>query len=384
MNTQLIKLIEQGNQHRADHEPEKSLKCYAQVFVEDPDNAPAFCNYGNVMRELGHPQRAIPFLQNSILLDPTNITAQFNLAVAYLLIGDYQKGWPAYETRWNYEHLAGTEPKYSQPRWRGEDLKDKTILVVGEQGHGDCIQFVRFVYNLHVMGAKVKLQVTDGLIPLLESSPIINKIAGYTTDMGEFDYWVPIMSIPGILGITLDNLPKVQNYLNANTNLVQDWLARLGPKYKMRIGFSWSGRRDAWLNQHKGVPFPVILDLIKSNPQYEWINLQIDATEDEEIALANAGVTRYPGSIASFADTAALITILDVVISVDTAISHLAGSLGRPTWIMLNQYATDWRWLLDRDSSPWYSSVRLFRQPKMGDWDSVTKKVSKFLSWFKV
>ena len=382
MNT--TELIDAGNQHRSNNEPERALQCYAMAFVQDPDCAAAFNNYGNVMRECGHPQRAIPFLQHAALLDPNNITAHFNLAVSYLLSGDYARGWPAYESRWNYEHLAGTEPKFSQPRWRGEDINGKTILVVGEQGHGDCIQFVRFVYNLHLMGAKIKLQVTDGLIPLLNTSEIIENVAGYNSDMGEFDYWVPIMSIPGILGVTLDNLPKVQSYLHANATLTKQWQERLGPKYKMRVGFSWSGRRDSWLNQHKGVPFPVMLEMIKNNPQYEWINLQVDATEDEELALADVGVTRYPGTIASFADTAALMMHLDVVISVDTAITHLAGALGRPVWIMLNAFATDWRWLLDRDSSPWYSSARLFRQPKMGDWESVTKKIAQYLSWYKV
>jgi ADP-heptose:LPS heptosyltransferase len=299
-------------------------------------------------------------------------------------MGNYSQGWPAYEARWDYEHLAGTEPKFAQPRWRGEDLKDKTILVVGEQGHGDNIQFCRFLFNLHVMGAKIKLQVTDGLIPLLRNSNIIESVGTYVTDMGEFDYWVPIMSIPGILGVTLENLPAQVSYLNAEDRLVKEWLQRLGPKKKMRVGFSWSGRRDSWLNQHKGMPFETMLQLIRDNPDYEWVNLQIDATTDEEMALEDAGVTRYPGSITSFSDTAALISCMDVVISVDTAIAHLSGALGRPTWIMIQKFATDWRWLLHRESSPWYSTARLFRQPDFDDWNSVTKKIAQYLSWFKV
>jgi hypothetical protein len=377
-------LIEAGNQHRANHAPEQALQCYAQAFVQDPDCAAAFNNYGNVQREMGHPDRAVPFLQHAATLDPANITAKFNLAVCYLLQGNYAQGWPAYESRWDYEHLAGTEPRYSQPRWRGEDLQGKTILVVGEQGHGDCIQFVRFVYNLHEQGAGVKLQVTDGLIPLLSSSNIIQQVTGYAQDPGHFDYWVPIMSIPGILGITVENLPRIQSYMSADPALHAAWLERLGPKRRMRVGISWSGRRDAWLNQHKGVPFETVLDMIRSAPEYEWINLQIDVTDDEERALADAGVTRYPGSITSFADTAALIMCADVVISVDTAITHLAGSLGRPVWVMLNQYSCDWRWLLNRDSSPWYSTARLFRQPVRGDWASVTRKITQYLGWFKV
>ena len=377
-------IIEQGNQYRADNQPEAALQCYAEAMRQDRQSAAAFNNYGNVLREVGEPEGAIPFLTRSIQLDPNNITAQFNLAVAYLLSGNYAQGWPAYEVRFNYEHLAGTFPKFTQPRWTGQDLKGKTILVIGEQGHGDNIQFVRFLYNLHVMGAEIILQVTDGLVPMLSGSPIIKRVSGYDYSVSDFDYWVPIMSIPGILGITLQNLPSPMNYLNADGGLQQQWLQKLGPKKRMRVGFSWSGRRDAWLNRHKGMPFEDMLKMIQANPQYEWINLQIDATDEETAALESAGVTMYPGSIQSFADTAALIVNLDVVVSVDTAIAHLAGALGRPTWIMLNWFAVDWRWLLNRDSSPWYSTARLFRQPAMGDWASVTKKVSQFLGWFKV
>ena len=382
MDTQL--LIAQGNEYRAQNQPTEALKCYAQAFVEDMDLAAAWNNYGNVMRECGQPARAVPFLQHAIVLEPQNVTALFNLAVSYLIQGNYAQGWPLYEVRWNYEHLAGQLPKHTQPRWTGQDLKDKTILVEGEQGHGDNIQFVRFLWNLHVAGAKIKLKVTDGLIPLLSNSPIIERVGGYLDDVGEFDYWTPIMSIPGILGITLENLPKPVNYLNVDQNKQQEWLQILGPKTRMRVGFCWSGRRDAWLNRHKGMPFEDMLDLIRTNSQYEWVNLQIDATPEEEAALVEVGVKAYPGSITSFVDTAALIMAMDVVIGVDTAVSHLSGALGRPTWIMLNWFGTDWRWLLNRDDSPWYSTARLFRQPAMGDWASVKKKVSQYLSWMKV
>ena len=377
-------LIEQGNTFRSERQPLQALQCYAQAFVQDPDSVAAWNNYGNVMRECGQPARAIPFLQHACVMAPEHVTSQFNLAVAYLMTGDYNRGWAQYEWRWKYEHLDGTLPNYPQPRWTGQDLKGKTVLVQGEQGHGDNIQFVRFLYNLHVMGARLKLKVTDGLIPLLSAGSIIEKVMSYTEEDTEFDYWVPIMSIPGILGITLDNLPKPRNYLNADAGLQKQWLDILGPKKRMRVGFSWSGRRDAWLNQHKGMPFPEIVELIKTNPQYEWVNLQIDATEEESKVLAELGVTMYPGAIRSFAETAALIMAMDVVISVDTAIAHLSGSLGRPTWIMLNWFGSDWRWLTVREDSPWYSTARIFRQPAMDDWKSVSKQVSQYLSWFKV
>ena len=382
MDTQL--LIAQGNEYRAQNQPTEALKCYAQAFVEDMDLAAAWNNYGNVMRECGQPARAVPFLQHAIALEPQNVTAHFNLAVSYLIQGNYAQGWPLYEVRWNYEHLAGQLPKHTQPRWTGQDLKDKIILVEGEQGHGDNIQFVRFLWNLHVAGAKIKLKVTDGLIPLLSNSPIIEQVGSYLDDVGEFDYWTPIMSIPGIVGSTLENLACVQYYLTADAKLQQAWQQRLGPKTRLRVGFCWSGRRDTWINRHKAMPFGEMLALIKRNPAYEWVNLQCDCTAEEEAELLSAGVKAYPGAIQTFADSAALLMHMDVVLAVDTAVAHLAGALGRPVWVMLSQFALDWRWLLDRDSSPWYSTARLFRQPTMGAWTSVTEKIHKFLSWYKI
>jgi Glycosyltransferase family 9 (heptosyltransferase) len=376
-------LIAQGNQAREDNNPELALSCYAQALTQDRHSASAFNNYGNVLRECGEPEAAIPFLMRSIQLAPTHPTAQFNLAVAFLLSGDYVHGWPQYESRWNYEHLAGTLPNYTQPRWTGQDLTDKTVLVLGEQGHGDNIQFVRFLGDLTSRGARVILAVNASLKPLLQG-PAVPEIVCPGDPIPEFDYWIPVMSLPAVLGNTLENLAPVQFYLTADSELQRQWQQRLGPKTRLRVGFCWSGRRDTWINRHKGMPFETMLALIRRNPDYEWINLQCDCTAEEEAELVAAGVTAYPGAIKSFADSAALIMHMDVVLSVDTAVAHLAGALGRPVWVMLSQFALDWRWLLNRDDSPWYTSARLFRQPKMGDWASVTEKVHKFLSWYKV
>ena len=382
MDTEQI--IQLGNRAREDNDPEKALSYYAQAFVQDRHSAGAFNNYGNVLRECGDPTGAIPFLQRAITLAPQAAVAHFNLAVAYLLSGDYIRGWPQYESRWNFEHLDGTLPNFVQPRWTGQDLKDKTILVLGEQGLGDTIQFVRFLWNLHLLGAKIILQVNSNLAPLFQNSPIITQIVDVKGEPSGFDYWVPTMSIPGILGITLENLPQPVSYLSAREDLVKAWQKKLGPKNKLRVGFCWSGRPDSWINRHKAMPFETMLDLIKRNPDYEWVNLQVECSAEQNEELSKSGVANYSNAIFSFADTAALIQNLDVVLSVDTAVGHLAGSLGRPTWIMLNAYGTDWRWLLDRDSSPWYSSARLFRQPKMGDWKSVADKIHQYLSWFKI
>jgi len=382
MNTEL--LIAHGNQCREENNPEAALAYYAQAFIQDRYSSGAFCNYGNVLRECGDPDGAIPFLQRSIQLDPNNITSQFNLAVAYLLKGDYTHGWPQYEWRWRYEHLNGLLPNLVQPRWTGQDLKNKTIIVLAEQGHGDNIQFIRFVKDLNERGGRVIVQVNDNLIPLFQTIPGISKLHSPAEAVSEFDYWTPIMSIPGVIGTTLENLDRAQFYLKADERLIKSWLEKLGPKKRLRVGFCWSGSRDTWINRHKAMPFETMLSLIKRNPNYEWINLQCDCTAEEEATLISAGVSAYPGSIGNFADSAALLHHLDVVLGVDTAVSHLAGALGRPVWVMLNQFGQDWRWLLNRDSSPWYSTARLFRQPTMGDWTSVTERIHQYLTWFKI
>jgi hypothetical protein len=376
-------LIALGNQAREENNPELALSYYAQAMIQDRNSASAFNNYGNVLRECGDPQGGIPFLSRSIQLAPEHPTARFNLAVALLLSGDYKQGWSAYESRWNYEHLAGTLPNYTQPRWTGQDLTDKTVLIMGEQGHGDNIQFVRFIGDLKGRGARVILAVSENLKPLFLGEAIPDIVCP-GDPLPTFDYWIPIMSIPAVIGTTVENLASVQYYLTADNELQRQWQQKLGPKNRLRVGFCWSGRRDTWINRHKAMPFETMLELIKRNPNYEWVNLQCDCTAEEEAELVANGVTAYPGAIRNFADSAALLMHMDVVLAVDTAVAHLAGALGRPVWVMLSQFALDWRWLLDRDSSPWYTTARLFRQPKMGDWASVTDKIHKFLSWYKI
>ena len=380
-------LIAQGNTYREQHLPEQALQQYATAMATDRGSSGAFNNYGNVLREIGDPVGAVPFLQRAIQLDPANVTHHFNLAVAYLLSGDYVRGWPAYEARHNFEHLKGTIPNYPWPVWNGEDLTGKTIFIRGEQGHGDIIQFVRFIQNLKNIGGTVTVQVTNGLIPLIQSSEIGRgvRVIGYAENPGDaFDYWLPIMSLPGKLNVRVDNLPTVIQYLNPDPALVADWRRNLGVKNRLRVGFAWSGRRDSWINQHKAMPFETMLGLIGSHADYEWYNLQTDCTAEEEKELVSAGVRCFPGGVNSFADTAALVANLDVVVSVDTATAHLAAALGKPTWIMLNNYAPCWRWLLNRDDTPWYATARLFRQPQMGDWATVVERIKLHLRLFKI
>jgi len=378
-------LLEQGNQHRADHQPELALKCYAAILGEDFNHGSAFNNYGNVLREMGYPARAIPFLYAACDIEPGNVTATFNLAVAHLLKGDYELGWAFYESRWRYEHMAGVKPQLPKPEWTGEDLKDKTILVVGEQGLGDQIQFLRFTANLQSAGAKIKLVLSPG-VKALFPGPAGNITGIYESgeDLGEYDYWIPMMSIPRVIKLRLDTIAHQLQYVAATPDKAKEWADRLGAKKRMRIGVCWRGRTDSWIHNHKAMPVEKMAELICRNPEHQWINLNVDATDEESQIIIAAGGECYPGTINNFADTAGLMHHLDLVISVDTANAHLAGAMGRPVWIPLNAYGNCWRWLLKREDSPWYPSARLFRQPKMGDWDSVVNKLHKFLGFFKI
>ena len=377
-------LVEQGNSFRSQWRYADSLACYAQAFVADPDCISAWNNYGNVMREMGYPERALPFLEHCLAMAPDHSVANFNRAVALLAMGDYDRGWSAYESRWNYEHLAGTLPDFPQPRWTGQDLRDKTVLLIGEQGLGDTIQFARYAIDLGQRGARLILAVPGGLKSLFSPTGCIVATVGFGEDLPPFDFWAPMMSVPGVLDVTLQNLRRDLSYIRPAQDLAAQWANRLGAKQRLRVGLCWSGRRDTWINQHKSMPFPVVLDMIRRAPQHDWINLQVDATPEEDQALDAAGVLRFPGTIASMADTAALIHNLDVVVSVDTAVAHLSGALGRPTWIMLNRYGCDWRWLTNREDCPWYPAARLFRQTEYNDWQSVTDRVIRHLDLFKI
>ena len=379
-------LIDAGIAYREQTEPEKCLQCFGQAFILEPDSAAAFNNYGNTLREMGLPLRSIPFLQHACILDPNLSTAHFNLAVAMLLAGDLRNGMRQYESRWNFEHLQGMLPVFSQPKWRGEDLSDKTILVLGEQGHGDILQFSRFVADLKRYNPKkICFQVGPDMVELLQSSKIFKdiEVANYLKGLPEFDAWSMLMSLPIGLNSEYSTLDSPLQYLEAPQRSIKEWQQRLGPKTQQRIGIGWSGRRDTWINRHKSVKFENVVDLIQRNPGHQWINLQADATDEENAVLTELGVGQYPNTIRDWSDTAGLVHHLDLVIGVDTSVSHLAGAMGRPLWVMLPQYALDWRWLLDRDDSPWYPSAKLFRQPVRGDWNSVVDRITQYLGWWK-
>ena len=377
-------LIFLGNDFRSKDQYDLALKHYAQAFVEDRNNIHAWNNYGNVLREIGEPKKAIPFLQHAIAIDPDFVTAHFNLAVAYLLDGQYTEGWDKYEWRWRYEHLNGTLPKLTKPRWTGQSLNGKTVLVISEQGFGDCIQFARFFSDLIKKNASIKYLTMASLTRLFTSNTLVQKVTHSYEAIGDFDYWIPMMSLPSVLNVTFENLAHSSRYIQTSNENTQKWRSILGPKKGIRIGICYSGRRDNWVNKYKGVPIAHFMALVQKFPDHEWINLQVEPANNEEQTLKDNNVRCFDGMIQDWHDTAGLLSNLDIVISIDTSVAHLAGAMSIPTYIPLTKFAVDWRWGLMNDTTPWYPTVRLFRQEDFGNWTTVFDKIANTVQIFKL
>jgi tetratricopeptide (TPR) repeat protein len=353
---------------------------YEQVLRHDPSFAVAWQEMGCALYDMGEFDSAAHAFERALQLRPDLALATFNRALIRLLQGDLRGGWHGYEARWRV-HGSGNE--ISQPRWSGETpLVGRTLLVHAEQGLGDTIQFVRYVPNVAKRAARVILEVQPELSALLE--PLAQAWGVHLITQGEprpaFDCHCPLLSLPLACNTTLTTIPEQQAYLAPLPADVERWRGTLAVLKQRRIGVVWSGRVKA-RGEHRALPLAQLEPLL-AQPGIDWILLQKDPPASDRAALERitrlsaVHVPAYP--LENFAATAALIAQLDCVISIDTSVAHVAAALGKPTWIML-PYAPDWRWLLERENSPWYPSVRLFRQTAPDDWSGVLERVQQAL-----
>ena len=296
--------------------------------------------------------------------------------------GDFERGWQAYENRWNindYDILLGKR-FFRVPLWLGkETIKGKTILLYGEQGLGDFIQFSRYAKLVADMGAKVILETPESLFELMKNLAGVSQLVMKGQELPPFDYQCPLLSLPLAMKTTLATIPTAGSYLRSNCEKVNRWQLRLGEKRKKRVGIAWSstsGFKNDALRSLK------LDDFVKALPpeEFEYICLQKELKEqDREFFQGYKNIQFYGQELNNLDDTAALIECIDLVVSTCTSIPHLSAALGKETWILLS-YVPDWRWLLDREDSPWYPSVRLFRQQLIGDWNGVLERVREELS----
>jgi hypothetical protein len=269
----------------------------------------------------------------------------------------------------------------NKPTWLGaEPLQGKTILIYGEQGLGDFIQFCRYVKLVAGLGANVILEVPEALTGLMEGLDGISQLVIKGEELPFFDYQCPLLSLPLAFKTKLDTIPNSSGYINLDNHLnkVMEWKARLGSKLNPRVGLVWSGNQHHKNDHNRSLLLADILPFLPG--QFEYISLQKEIREVDKLTLdSNPHILSFTGYLNDFVDTAALIDNLDLVISVDTSVAHLSGALGKRALVLLPN-VPDWRWLLDVDDSPWYPSMKLFRQPAIGDWSSVLDKVKLDLS----
>lgn len=362
---------------------EEALAAYDHALQLMPDSTEALYNRAATLEELQRYDEAIQAYGRVPQNDPNFQSARWNTALANLKLGNLETGWRQYEQRWQTEQMRKTQRYFSQPLWLGqESLLGKTILVHSEQGFGDTLQFVRYVPLLAERGARVILQVQPALKPLLAKVKGVAVLLATGEQPPAFDLHCPLMSLPLALEtFALSDIPN-QTYLAADPAKSESWRVRLGDKHKPRVGLVWSGSNpranspaSKRLDAVRSVPFGALSPLLQ-NDAVDYYALQVGEEALMQLRMHGDGkrVADYSRELHDFSDTAALIDNLDLVISVDTAVAHLAGAMGKPVWL-LNRHNPDWRWLLERSDSPWYPSMRIFRQSKAGDWSDVIRQV---------
>ena len=357
-------------------QPERALVLCAanqNIAMDDPIT---HINHGYVLAALNRLEEALLAYDRALKLKPDEAEAHYNRAFALLTLGRLEEGWLGYEYR-NLRRKTLAVRKYSQPIWWGrQTLKDQRLFVYAEQGFGDTIQFSRYALMAAAEGAKPVLAVQNPLRRLFKDFDPGVTIIGQNEVPGEFDLHCPILSLPLAFGTRLETIPAWPNgYLKAGDEDVAGWAKRL-PAGRRRIGLVWSGSTLHNNDANRSIPLAMLAPLLESGDF--WISLQKEVRKADEPILQATGLLDASGELGDFADTAALIAALDLVIAVDTSVAHLAGALGKPTWLML-PFAADFRWLLKREDSPWYPNMRLFRQQRPGDWHGVIARVSAAL-----
>jgi Flp pilus assembly protein TadD len=339
-----------------------------------PSYAPAHNNLGFLDMEDGALDTAEALFKAAIRLKPDYADAHWNLGLVRLLQGDFEQGWAGYE--WRLRLKGAPPPPFAQSAWTGGDLDGRTILLTAEQGAGDAIQFIRYAPLLQGRGARVRVLVQPPLTKLFSAAKGVDGAVAVGQPLPPFDVHAPLPSLPGLFKTRLETIPGAVPYFEADPSAVEAWRARLNPRPGLKVGLVWRGNPGHSRDRIRSMPAEALAALTDT-PGIQFVSLQMNAGADELAALGT--VEDLTAGLCDWADTAALVSALDLVISVDTAVAHLAGALGRPVFVML-PHAPDWRWLLERDDSPWYPSTRLFRQPQRGDWSSAVARARQALA----
>ena len=356
---------------------QEARAAFERALARRPDFGDAVNNLGTVLEELGQRESAMAHYQRAVTLSPRSTSPPWNVALMQLLLGDYAAGWVGYEHRWRQPLQSRVYRPFKQPMWDGSDLDGRTLLLHAEQGFGDAIHFVRYAPLAARRGGPVVVECPRPLARLFMSLAGVESVVVRDEEpLPDFDVHCPLMSLPMVFGTTLATVPADVPYLHADPIEAAGWRDRLAaavgfPPYPRRVGLAWAGHGSHQKDRDRSVPLAAFAPLANV-PGVRFFSLQLGKP------AADFPLTDWTAELHDFAATAALVSQLDLVITVDTAVAHLSAALGRPTWVLV-AFAPDWRWLLDRADSPWYPTVRLFRQPAVGNWAEPIGRVTDAL-----
>jgi tetratricopeptide (TPR) repeat protein len=376
-----------GNVHLDLDKFEDAIINYQSAIQLNPNYAEAFNTLGTVYRLQKRLPEAITNIEKAISLSPNFAEAHFNLGTALLLMGEMQRGFAEFEYRRNIKGFAKTLPSFNQPQWDGSPLKGKTILLYSDAALGDTIQTIRYIPQIVACGGKIVLNCLPGFERLLQNISGIECVIPKGEALPNFDVYAPLLSLPYILGTTLETIPAQTPYIFALEG--NDMALPSDSNQTLKVGLVWaSGDRSGSFDLKKFYQTksfsPSMFEQIISIPNTCFYSLQVGQNAaDIKMLGEHSNVIDLSDKIQDFADTAAIIKQLDLVISVDTAVAHLAGAMAKPVWALL-PFTPDWRWMADREDSPWYPTMRLFRQTKLGDWEEVLHRVYFALQSFRI
>ena len=370
--------LNRGNAYQALGAYQTAIDSYDAATALRNDYAMAYSNRGVSLKHLHRLDEAIASSNKAIAAAPNYADAHWNRGLTYLLQGDLEQGFLGYQWRWETDKFKKIRRAFAPPLWLGSpSIRGKKLLIHGEQGFGDTIQFARYAKLVEQAGGHVVYEVEPLLFSLFQSLPGVGTLLRQGDPLPDFDYYCPVMSLPLALHTDMASIPSPRRYLKADEAKRARWAQVLGSKTVPRVGLVWSGSPTHDDDLNRSIALRALVTSLPGG--FAYFSLQKDVRTADMAALAASQHIRHFGEqIVDFADTAALCELMDLVISVDTSVAHLSGALGVPTWVLL-PHLPDWRWLLERTDSPWYPSVRLYRQTKARHWDDVLQSVANDL-----
>jgi tetratricopeptide (TPR) repeat protein len=360
---------------------DEAIAIYRRLLAREPDDVDALMNLANALRDMQRYDEAPALYERALALDPGSAGVRWNHSLCLLAAGDHERGWPGYEVRFQVRRLGNAERAFEAPRWHGDaPLAGKTILLHAEQGLGDALQFCRYAPLVAALGARVVFEVHRPLLGVMATLEGVHTLIGRGDTLPPHDFHCPLMSLPLALGTRPQTIPAQVPYLRADTALAARWRSVVSAERAPRIGLAWTGNRDYPENRRRSVDLAQLLAALPAEASVWSLLPDEDVPAGIPAAADGSGgppLRRFEET--RFVHTAAQIGALDLVIAVDTSIVHLAGALGAPTWLLL-PYVADWRWPAGRTDSPWYPTLRVFRQPSPGNWAAVLADVRRALS----